>query len=334
VGELKRGAGPVLVLRFDMDALPVAESLDPAHAPNACGFRSQQAGRMHACGHDGHVAIGLCVAEAMAKSVRPWHGTLRLVFQPAEEGGRGAAPMAAAGIVDDADLLFAAHLGCGLPTGCVAVTATDFLFSQKIDVRFTGRSAHAAMAPQDGANALLAAAVATIGLYGLARHGSAATHVNVGRLSTGSARNAIASDALMKIELRGGDSAAYEHMLSGAERVLRGAALAHGVAVETSRVGSTVGMTSDPEACRFVEEAARSLGLRTVPGWPIGGGDDAALLVRRVQERGGRACYFLIGSTLAAGHHASAFDIDEDALGDGVAVFTHIAHAVLRPPAS
>ena len=137
---------------------------------------------MHACGHDGHTAIGLAVAERLANPAAGWSGTLKLIFQPAEEGGRGAKPMVAAGVVDDVDYLFAGHLGCNLPSGKLAARATGFLFSRKIDVVFLGRAAHAAMGPHEGRNALLAAAAAALGLHGIARHAQEQTHVNVGKL--------------------------------------------------------------------------------------------------------------------------------------------------------
>ena len=131
VAELTRGAGPVLAFRFDMDALPVSETPAERHRPNQQGFRSARDGLMHACGHDGHTAIGLAVAERLANPAAGWHGTLRLIFQPAEEGGRGAKPMVEAGVLDDVDYFFAGHLGCKLPSGSLAAAATGFLFSRR-----------------------------------------------------------------------------------------------------------------------------------------------------------------------------------------------------------
>ena len=147
---------------------------------------------MHACGRDGHATIGLGLAEMAAREPRNWSGTLRLVFQPAEEGGRGAWPTCA-GVVDDVDLFLALHLGCDLSSRKVAVSASDMMFSAKWDVHFEGRSAHASGNPEEGRNALLAAARATTLLYALPRHGRFATQVNVGRLNAGSARNIIAN---------------------------------------------------------------------------------------------------------------------------------------------
>ncbi|MFT8244583.1 amidohydrolase [Roseomonas sp. BN140053] len=333
VAELRRGEGPVLAFRFDMDALPVAETEAPSHEPNGGGYRSRHPGVMHACGHDGHTAIGLALAARLAQGASGWQGTIRLIFQPAEEGGRGARPMVAAGVVDDVDHFFVGHLGCLLPSGQVAPVASDFLFSAKLDASFTGQAAHAAMGPQEGRNALLAGATAALGLHGITRHAGAPTFVNVGRMVAGTGRNVVADHCQLLLELRGGTREALEHMERRAREVLAGAAAMHGVTVEVRSMGGTIGFSPSPEAAGIVAEvAAGTEGISGVtPSWPIGGGDDATFLIERVQERGGKATYFLLGSDLAGIHHASDFDIDEAALHQGVALFAGIADRILRP---
>ena len=331
VAELIRGVGPVLAFRFDMDALPVTETAAASHRPNRDGYRTQREGLMHACGHDGHTAIGLALAERLANPASGWQGTLRLIFQPAEEGGRGAKPMVAAGVVDDVDYFFAGHLGCKLPTGQLAAAATGFLYSRKIDVTFHGQAAHAAMGPQEGRNALLAAATAALGLHAISRHADEVTHVNVGKLVAGTGRNIIADTAEMWIEVRGESDASLDYMAGRAMQVLQGAALMQGVTVETTLMGETVGAVASPAAAAIVAAAgAQVAGIsRVVPEWSIGGGDDATFMVRRVQERGGIAAYFILGSDLPAVHHAIDFDIDEASLDHGVQLFERIAARVL-----
>jgi aminobenzoyl-glutamate utilization protein A len=331
VAELRRGTGPVLAFRFDMDALPVAETAAEAHRPNRDGYRSRRDGVMHACGHDGHTAIGLAVAERLANPASGWQGTLRLIFQPAEEGGRGAKPMVEAGVLDDVDFFFAGHLGCKLPSGQLAAQATGFLYSRKIDVTFRGQAAHAAMGPQEGRNALLAAATATLGLHAISRHADEVTHVNVGRLVAGSGRNIIADTAEMWIEVRGQSDATLDYMAGRAMQVLQGAATMQGVTVETRLMGETVGAVASPAAVAIVAASGATVdGIsQVVPEWSIGGGDDATFMMRRVQRRGGAAAYFILGSDIAAGHHATDFDIDEAALDQGVRLFERIAGSVL-----
>ncbi|WP_242010827.1 amidohydrolase [Acetobacter musti] len=328
VAEMRRGTGPVIALRFDMDALPVGEITGPDHFPARNGFASACPGTMHACGHDGHTAIGLAVAAALALPASSWKGTLRLIFQPAEEGGRGALPLVEAGVVDDVDLFFTGHLGCLLPSGQIALAACGFLWAVKQDVIFRGTPAHAAMAPQKGRNALLAAASATMALYAMPRDGNGVTHVNVGTLRAGTARNVVPSTAVMEIEYRGETEEILETLARKAGNILRGAAQMQDVEVETILRGRTIGAVSDPEIRQRVAEAARKAGVETViDEWPIGGGDDATYLMRRVQERGGHAGYCLIGADLAGGHHADNFDFDENALPVAVKLFTALAEA-------
>lgn len=328
VAELRRGDGPVTALRFDMDALPVQEATDAAHAPARLGFASARPGMMHACGHDGHVAIGLAVAERLAAPEAAWRGTLRLIFQPAEEGGRGALPMVEAGVLDDVDLFLAGHLGCLLPSGQVATAANGFLWSVRQDVLFHGRPAHAAMAPEAGRNALLAAAAAALGLHAMPRHGSGVTHVNVGRLEAGRARNVVGDTARMEIEYRAETEAILEGLAERAGHVIRGAAMMQGATVEVIARGHSVSAVSDPAVRARVAAAAAQAGIgRIVAEWPIGGGDDATFMMRRVQARGGRAGYCLIGADLAAGHHDGAFDFDEAVLEPAVRLFAALVEA-------
>jgi aminobenzoyl-glutamate utilization protein A len=331
VAELTRGAGPILALRFDMDALPVAETDAAAHRPNEGGFRSVTSGQMHACGHDGHTAIGLALAEQLAHPAAGWHGTVRLIFQPAEEGGRGAWPMVQSGLLDDVDWFFAGHLGCFLPSGEVAAEATGFLYSTKIDVSFHGRAAHAAMGPQDGRNALLAGATATLGLYGISRHGQDSTLVNVGKMIAGSGRNIIADECFMMIEVRGSTEASLTYMEGRAQEILAAAAAMHGCTFETKVMGKSAGIVQSPEAVARVAAVARTVsGINRVhDGWSIGGGDDATFMMKRVQDRGGKAAYFLIGSDIPAVHHAVNFDIDETSLEHGVSLFAGLVQSVL-----
>jgi aminobenzoyl-glutamate utilization protein A len=116
VAEL-RGNRPGLrvALRFDMDALPITESAADDHRPRRNGFASDHPGVMHACGHDGHVAIGLALAAAL--STRDFPGSVRMLFQQAEEGVRGTQPMVAGGACAEVDVLLAIHLAFGLPSG-------------------------------------------------------------------------------------------------------------------------------------------------------------------------------------------------------------------------
>lgn len=326
VGEMRKGAGPVVAVRFDMDALPITEADDNGHLPAREGFASMRPGVMHSCAHDMHTSIGLAVAELAASEAVNWAGTLRLIFQPAEEGGRGAKPMAEAGIVDDADWFFSLHMGCDLPGGQVAASAVDMMHSVKWDVTLQGKSAHAAGNPEDGRNALLAAAQAALGLHGIARHGTHKTHVNVGTLAAGAGRNIIADHASMQLELRGDCDDALAYMEARAKAVIDGAAQSFGCGQTVTVVGRTIGETSTDGAIAAVTKAAgNTAGIDRVLGaWRLGGGDDAAYFMRRVKQNGGEAAYFIVGSDLPDGHHTPHFNPDEDDMIQAVRVCVRI----------
>ncbi|MQA97075.1 MAG: amidohydrolase [Streptosporangiales bacterium] len=306
--------GPVWGLRFDMDALPIGEADDPAHPPAAHGFRSSYDGFMHACGHDGHTAIGLALASRLAD--RDFAGTVRFLFQPAEEGGRGARAMIAAGAADGVDKFVAVHLGLDQPVGTVGAGIEGILATTKMRAYFTGRAAHAAAAPQEGRNALLAAATATLGVHALPRYSTADTRVNVGTLHAGDNFNIIAAHAELALEARSTDGAVNEDLTGRVKQVIKGAAAMHGVEVRIEETGGSTSMVCDAELVRDVVAAchAAGYGSQTLETVHMGGSDDASLFAAAVQQSGGLATYAVVGGSNAAPHHNPYFDIDEGAL--------------------
>ncbi len=155
---------------------------------------------------DGHAAIGLGLAEVLVGLRDCLSGTVKLIFQPAEEGVRGAKAMVAAGVVEGVDALLGLHLYSGWPTGRVVPGKGGFLATSKFDAYFTGAPAHAGGAPQLGRNAMLAAATAVLNLHAIPRHADGVTRINVGRLIAGQGRNVIAPTAYLAIETRGATS--------------------------------------------------------------------------------------------------------------------------------
>ncbi|MDI6937013.1 amidohydrolase, partial [Serratia sp. Se-PFBMAAmG] len=151
-------------------------------------------------------------------------GTIKIIFQPAEEGVRGAKAMVAAGVVDDVDLFTAIHLGTGVPAGEIVCGSDSFLATTKLDVNFTGVGAHAGGKPEEGRNALLAAAQATLALHNLPQHSGGVARVNVGVLQAGSGRNVVPDYALMKVETRGVSNQVNDDIYQQALRVISGAA--------------------------------------------------------------------------------------------------------------
>jgi aminobenzoyl-glutamate utilization protein A len=306
--------GPTIALRVDMDALPILENDTQAHRPAREGFVSTRPGVMHACAHDGHTAIGLAVAEALSGIKQQLRGTVKFIFQPGEEGGRGALPMVNAGVVDDVDYFIAIHLGTGVPSRSFRPAVRGHLASAKLDVTFRGRAAHAGGRPEEGRNALLAAANAVVGLYGISRHHAGRSRLNVGTLRAGSGRNVIADEATMAMEVRGETETIADYMLERAEAVLKGAALAQDVTVEIKLAGRTTVAASDEALSQRLATAlsGRLSGVDIdATAHVTGGSEDATYFMRRVQERGGQAIYAVVGSDIPSGHHTPEFDIDE-----------------------
>lgn len=304
--------GPTWALRFDMDALPVTEAADTGHAPAAKGFRSAYEGFMHACGHDGHVAIGLTLAERLAD--RDFAGTVRFLFQPAEEGGRGARAMLGANVVDGVDRFAALHLGMDLPAGTVAAGITGIFATTKMRARFTGVASHAAGAPQEGRNALLAAATAVLGIHGLPRFSTADTRVNVGTLRAEGNVNIVPALAELTCEARSRDGGVNTELTKRVKQVLRGAAVGQGVEVDIEETGGSTSLDCDPELLDAVLDAAEATGHPAVRLHQMGGSDDASLFAEAVQRRGGLATYTVVGGGNPAPHHNPYFDVDEAAL--------------------
>ncbi len=327
--------GPTVALRFDMDANDATEAEDNEHRPYREGFASVNKGAMHACGHDGHTAVGLTVAEVLAALQGELAGTVKLVFQPAEEGVRGAKAMADAGVVDDVDVFLGMHLGVNLrKTGQMSCDTVGFLATTKLDATFTGVPAHAGAAPETGRNALLAAATAALNLHAISRHSQGASRVNVGVMQAGTGRNVIPANAVIKLETRGTTSAINEYVYAEAVRIVEAAAAMYGVKVALAEMGGAAGCGSDPALVARVREVAERSGLfaEILPTGNIGGSEDCTFLMERVQKRGGLAGYVMVGTALAAGHHDFRFDIDEEALPLAAALMACLAADTLTRP--
>ena len=321
VAERTFGEGPTVGVRVDMDALEITESGETDHRPQREGFASRHPNEMHACGHDGHTSIGIGVARAL-DSGTSFEGTVKLFFQPAEEGGRGGLPMSRTDHLGDVDHLIGIHLGLGNETGKVISGYDRPLSNAKIDVTFRGESAHAGKAPDEGRNALQAATTAIQNLYGIPRHQAGATRINVGRVESPNVQNAISDLARLRIEVRGETADLNEYMLDSARRIVEHAAGMHDVGYETSLYGKTTTFDADEKLLETVADAARAVpSVDTVVGREqIKVSEDVSYLIRRVQEEGGQATFVGIGADHPSGHHTPRFDIDEDSLEIGVDV--------------
>jgi aminobenzoyl-glutamate utilization protein A len=276
--------------------------------------------------------MGLGVAQALVGLKDKLAGTIKLIFQPAEEGVRGAKAMMARGVVDDVRYIVGAHLGVNLrKTGQVACRTEGFLATTKLDAVFTGTPAHAGGAPETGRNAILAAATATLNLHAISRHSQGASRVNVGVIQGGAGRNVIPPHAVIKLETRGATTAINEYVYAEAVRMIEAAAAMHGVKVAIQLMGGASGCTNDPalvDRIRQVAERQRQFS-EILPAGNIGGSEDCSYFMERVQKNGGQAAFIMIGTELAAGHHDSYFDFDEEALVPGMALLAGVAADLL-----
>ncbi len=318
----------IAALRFDIDALPIQE--DEKHICDSelwkerDTYLSKHPGQMHACGHDGHTAAGLAVAKILSEHIEIWQRTyreIRLIFQPAEEGIRGAQPIVANGWLDDVDLFLSGHVGLGCTRlGEIRLCTAGFLASTKINLTFRGKAAHAAKAPQDGKNALLAAANFVLNAHAISRNSDGQTLINVGKLVSGTGANIIPDEAYLELEIRGESTELNTYMYDAVCRLAQGAAHMYDVSYGLERAGEVIHAVSDRELLQLLKDVSEQLpetGEMTpdVMEAYFDASEDAAIMMQHVQNQGGRAGYFLFGTPLLGGHHQSNFDFDERVLG-------------------
>ncbi|MFC6718190.1 amidohydrolase [Natrialbaceae archaeon GCM10025810] len=332
VAVLERGEGPTVGLRVDLDAISMAESSGDDHRPAAEGFRSEHEGYMHACGHDAHIAIGLGTIEAVRES--DFTGTLKVFFQPAEEISGGGKAMAEGGHLDDVDYLLAVHVGLGHPTGEIVAGVEKPLAMAHVTATFEGASAHAGKAPNEGGNAMQAAATAIQNAYAIPRHADGMTRVNVGRIEGGTASNVIAEEITIEAEVRGETTGLMEYMRTELERVCYAAAEMHDCDVAPRVISESPRADSHPALRDLVATVARGVdGVeRVVPTTEVGFSEDVTYLMDRVQDDGGLASYVLVGTDHPTNHHTPTFDVDEESLEIGVSVLAETAVELSKRP--
>ena len=335
IGILECGEGPTLAMRFDIDALGMCECEAPTHRPRAEGFASENPGMMHACGHDGHAAIGLGIAQVLMAHRGELHGTVKLLFQPGEEGARGAGAMVAKGHLDDVDVFIGSHIAPteSLDDGDVTAGTWGSLATVKYDVTFLGEAAHAGGYPEKGHNALLAAASAALALHAIPRHSGGQSRVNVGTLHAGTGRNVVPDRATMQLEVRGETTEINTFMEESALAACRGAAMMQGCALETTVMGRAEGQHSDLALIGRIGEVVRRdlphLTLSSEQNARNWGSEDISLMMNRVQAHGGLATYMRVMTPMAGAQHTVTFDFDEAVLGRSVAVFCAAALDIL-----
>ncbi len=316
IGEV--GSGPIMALRFDIDAIITVESSAKNHRPQNEGFASCNTGFMHACGHDGHVAIGLGLALILHDIQHDLKGVVRLIFQPAEEVGQGAKAMLDAGVMNDVQELIGIHLGVQAKDAQTLIcSTTDFLAVTSFELTYTGKAAHAGLAPQEGHNALMAAMAAAQGILSISRHGHGETRVNVGQLMVvDGAPNVIPAKVWLAGETRGIDSNLDTWMQDEVTRISKAAAEMWGCEYKLKRVGSCISGYSDEDLAKDVYDVAKDMPCfkNILLSARFLASEDFTWLLQDVQKRGGKGTYIQVGVNLKAGHHNEKFDFDEAGL--------------------
>jgi len=329
IADLDSGkAGPTLMLRADMDALPVLERGEGRVVV------SETDGVMHACGHDGHMAMTLGAATALVALRDSWSGRLRLCFQPAEETASGAVPMIAEGAADGVDRVLGIHLWAPLETGRVAVkSGVIFGSADSFSVTITGRGGHGGM-PHTAIDPVVTTAQIILALQAIISRETSPFSpavITIGRVSAGTAFNVIADSAELLGTTRALEASERERLLRRVAEVAAAVAAGNGAQARFEHTAGCPPVVSDASTAELVQRvAAATVGDDHVDlAVPITVGDDIACFLERVP-----GCYYLVGAGHpergpVAPHHSAYFDIDEAALAIGVETLVRGALDVL-----
>jgi len=305
--------GPTVLLRVDMDALPIQED-------SAAPYASRRPGIMHACGHDGHVAMGVGAARALAARALPRR--VRVLFQPAEEGEGGAQAVVRDGALEDVDVVLGVHLWNELPVGTIGVKAGPLMAAvDRLRITVRGRGGHGGK-PHRAADPVVAAAQVVVALQTVvAREVSPVEPavVTIASVHGGQAFNVIPDEVVLTGTIRTFDAALRRSMPERIRRVASGVAQALQCRAEVEVKEGNPPVVNDGAVAELAARvAARVVGdERVVRPEPTMGGEDMAIYFERVP-----GCFVFVGSAnpargLDQPHHSPRFDFDEDALAIG-----------------
>jgi amidohydrolase len=321
--------GPTVLLRFDMDALPIQE--ESAHH-----YVSTNPGVMHACGHDGHVAMGLALARLFARCQADMSGALKFLFQPAEEGLGGALAVLAGGALENPrpDVALAMHLWSPVPLGQARVVEGPAMASSSVfTIVVEGEGGHGA-APHLATDPIVAAAQIVIALQSIVSRNTNpqdSVVLSIGEFSAGTTFNVIPERAVLKGTVRSYDKATHRMVYRRILEMATHTAIAYGcrATMETVAIVSTV--VNAPEPTAVVRAAAgRVLGEENILEHRTMASEDMGYILQEIP-----GCYFFIGCSngnpaTRYSHHHPRFDFDERAMVYGVAVMAEAAaHYVL-----
>jgi amidohydrolase len=323
------GPGPCVLLRADMDALPVQEA-------NTHEYRSTRPGVMHACGHDAHVAIGLGTARRMAATRDAWRGTIKYVFQPAEEGGMGAKKMIEAGLLESprVDAAFGLHVWNDIPCGALSVSEGPVMASvDEFFITIRGQGGHAAR-PHQAIDPVVCAAHLITALQTIVSRTASPFEnlvISVTQLDGGTSFNVIPETVELRGTVRTFGGRVFDQAPERLTAIARGVALALGCEAEVRYERQSPPLVNDRAMTEQMRVAADDIfgaanvssGLRTM------GGEDFAFIAERIPS-----CFAFLGirneaKGIATALHSPRFDLDEDALLPGVALLERVTRRYL-----
>ncbi len=330
VGLLAGGDdGPVVMIRFDMDGLPITEETGAEYA-------SVNRGVMHACGHDGHLAVGLTVARLLTAHCQEFSGRLKFVFQPAEEGLGGAESMITDGVLEDPrpDMALGLHLWNEKQVGWLGISPGYMMAAAEMfEVRIIGKGGHGAL-PHLATDPVLAAAHLITALQSITARDVPpleAAVVSVTTVHGGEAFNIIPSDVKLSGTLRTFSPEVRQRVMRRFQRISTGVGEALGCQVDVHLKLLTPAMHNDATITARVQEvAARLLPEHKVDvHYQAMVSEDMAFMMQEIP-----GCYFLVGSAnsekgLDAPHHHPHFDIDEESLPQAAALMASAAFDLL-----
>ena len=318
-----------VLLRFDMDALPIEEE-------NEVAYRSQTAGVMHACGHDAHVAVGIGVATLLARHRDRIGGTVKLMFQPAEEGLGGAHAMIADGVLQGpkVDVALGLHVSSNHDTGTAVVRSGAMMAaSDKLRIVVHGRGGHAAH-PEQTIDAVLVAAHIVVALQTIVSRNLNPEEtgvVTVGSIQAGKAGNVIAASAELQGSIRSFSEEVRQLLHRRIQEVASGVASALGAEAEVTIIRGVDATVNAPEPTALVYDVATAvLGADNVDTtYRTTGGEDFSAVLAAVPGN-----FFFLGARddsqgFNFPHHNPRFDIDESCLPTGVAILSEAAMRAL-----
>jgi len=319
---VRGSGGRCVLLRADMDALPVQEA-------NEVPYKSRHPGKMHACGHDGHVAIGLEVARRLGAATLP--GTVKFAFQPAEEISDGAQAMIRAGILDRprVDAAFGIHLWNDIPAGTIGIMPGPVMASvDEFEITITGRGGHAAAPHQTVDPVLTAAHVITALQSVISRRRDPFEEgvLSVTQVSAGHAFNVIPGTAELRGTIRTFGGRLWEDAPKLVEEIAKGVAASFGAGADVRFRRHTRPLINDAAMAGLMREvAADVVGAGNIrPDVRTMGGEDMSFFLANVP-----GCFAFVGSATpgrqASPHHSPTFDIDESALAIGVELLSRTA---------